>query len=383
MQIPGKKESTKKNQKIKPKKKTQKVWKAIPEKRHKKSEKYHLKIKYTFQKNSPNAGTGGSLVLYSYKEKHERHRKNIIKKEVRKMFDKKKVKTWNRTNRMDNDDMPDLGSENTFEQCVSEMALAGFTGSEVGNKYPKDTKVLKHALDLRGVEICNQWFSAFLITKPFEEVEKEFRAQLAYLKEMGAKVIGASEQSYSVQGMLDTPIFGHKYVMNDEEWKIFCDGMNKLGKIAKEEYGIALTFHHHMGTVVQNADEVERMMDNTDPEYVSLLFDTGHFAYCGEDPLEMVKKYADRIKHVHLKDIRKDMVEKVKKEELSFLDGVRMGTFTVPGDGDIDFDPIFKVLEESGYTGYMVVEAEQDPAKANPLEYALKARKFISEKTGL
>lgn len=217
-------------------------------------------------------------------------------------------------------------------------------------------------------------FSAFLITKPFEEVEKEFRAQLAYLKEMGAKVIGASEQSYSVQGMLDTPIFGHKYVMNDEEWKIFCDGMNKLGKIAKEEYGIALTFHHHMGTVVQNADEVERMMDNTDPEYVSLLFDTGHFAYCGEDPLEMVKKYADRIKHVHLKDIRKDMVEKVKKEELSFLDGVRMGTFTVPGDGDIDFDPIFKVLEESGYTGYMVVEAEQDPAKANPLEYALKAR---------
>ena len=238
-------------------------------------------------------------------------------------------------------------------------------------------------MDLRGVEICNQWFSAFLITKPFEEVEKEFRAQLAYLKEMGAKVIGASEQSHSVQGMLDTPVFGHKYVMNDEEWKTFCDGMNRLGKIAKEEYGIALTFHHHMGTVVQNADEVERMMANTDPEYVSLLFDTGHFAYCGEDPLEMVKKYADRIKHVHLKDIRKDMVEKVKKEELSFLDGVRMGTFTVPGDGDIDFDPIFKVLEETGYTGYMVVEAEQDPAKANPLEYALKARKFIAEKTGL
>ena len=171
--------------------------------------------------------------------------------------------------------------------------------------------------------------------------------------------------------------------MNDEEWKTFCDGMNRLGKIAKEEYGIALTFHHHMGTVVQNADEVERMMVNTDPEYVSLLFDTGHFAYCGEDPLEMVKKYADRIKHVHLKDIRKEMVEKVKKEDMSFLDGVRMGTFTVPGDGDIDFDPIFKVLEESGYTGYMVVEAEQDPAKANPLEYALKARKFIAEKTGL
>lgn len=299
------------------------------------------------------------------------------------MFDKEKVKLGIAPIAWTNDDMPDLGSENTFEQCVSEMALAGYTGSEVGNKYPKDTAVLKKALELRGVEICNQWFSAFLLTKPFAEVEQAFRGQLTYLKEMGAKVIGASEQSYSVQGLLDTPVFGRKYVMNDEEWERLCDGLNRLGRIAKEEYGIALTFHHHMGTVVQTAAEVERMMQNTDPEYVSLLFDTGHFAYCGEDPLEMVKKYADRIKHVHLKDIRKEVVDKVKAESLSFLDGVRMGTFTVPGDGVIEFDPIFQVLEEAGYTGYMVVEAEQDPAKANPLEYALKARKFIAEKTGL
>ena len=216
-----------------------------------------------------------------------------------------------------------------------------------------------------------------------KNVEKEFRAQLTFLKAMGAKIIGASEQSHSVQGMQDTPIFGHKYVMNDEEWDTFCTGMNKLGKIAKEEYGISLTFHHHMGTVVQNPDEVERMMENTDPEYVSLLFDTGHFTYCGADPLEMVKKYVSRIKHVHLKDIRPEVVEKVKNENLSFLEGVRLGTFTVPGDGCIDFDPIFKVLEDAGYEGYMLVEAEQDPAKANPLEYAIKARKFIAEKTGL
>ena len=279
--------------------------------------------------------------------------------------------------------MPDLGKENTFEQCVSEMALAGFTGSEVGNKYPKDPEVLKKALELRGVEICNQWFSSFLITKPFEEVEKEFRAQLAFLKAMGAKVIGASEQSYSVQGQMDTPVFGHKYEMNDEEWDTFCTGMNKLGKIAKEEYGIALTFHHHMGTVVQSLAEVDRMMENTDPEYVSLLFDTGHFTYCGEDPLEVVKKYVHRIKHVHLKDIRPEVVEQVKKENMSFLAGVRAGAFTIPGDGCINYDPIFKVLEEAGYEGYMVVEAEQDPAKANPLEYAIRARKFIAEKTGL
>ena len=299
------------------------------------------------------------------------------------MFDKNKVKLGIAPIAWTNDDMPDLGKENTFEQCVSEMALAGFTGSEVGNKYPKDPEVLKKALELRGVEICNQWFSSFLITKPFEEVEKEFRAQLAFLKAMGAKVIGASEQSYSVQGQLDTPIFGHKYEMNDQEWDTFCTGMNKLGKIAKEEYGIALTFHHHMGTVVQSLAEVDRMMENTDPEYVSLLFDTGHFTYCGEDPLEVVKKYVHRIKHVHLKDIRPEVAEQVKKENMSFLAGVRAGAFTIPGDGCINYDPIFKVLEEAGYEGYMVVEAEQDPAKANPLEYAIRARKFIAEKTGL
>lgn len=299
------------------------------------------------------------------------------------MFDKNKVKLGIAPIAWTNDDLPDLGGENTFEQCVSEMALAGFTGSEVGNKYPKDPEILKKALQLRGVEICNQWFSSFLISKPFEEVEKEFRAQLSFLKAMGAKIIGASEQSYSVQGQQETPVFGQKYVMDDKEWELLCSGLDRLGKIAKEEYGISLTFHHHMGTVVQNPDEVKRMMDNTNPEYVSLLFDTGHFAYCGADPLEMVKTYADRIRHVHLKDIRPEVVQKVKDNGLSFLEGVRMGAFTIPGDGCIDFDPIFEVLEKAGYEGYMVVEAEQDPAKANPFEYALEARGFIREKTGL
>lgn len=280
------------------------------------------------------------------------------------MFDKNKVKLGIAPIAWTNDDLPDLGGENTFEQCVSEMALAGFTGSEVGNKYPKDPEILKKALQLRGVEICNQWFSSFLISKPFEEVEKEFRAQLSFLKAMGAKIIGASEQSYSVQGQQETPVFGQKYVMDDKEWELLCSGLDRLGKIAKEEYGISLTFHHHMGTVVQNPDEVKRMMDNTNPEYVSLLFDTGHFAYCGADPLEMVKTYADRIRHVHLKDIRPEVVQKVKDNGLSFLEGVRMGAFTIPGDGCIDFDPIFEVLEKAGYEGYMVVEAEQDPAKA-------------------
>ena len=147
--------------------------------------------------------------------------------------------------------------------------------------------------------------------------------------------------------------------------------------------GIALTFHHHMGTVVQTAAEIDRMMENTDPELFSLLFDTGHLAYCGEDYMAVLKKYAKRIKHVHLKDVRPEVIAKVKAGNLSFLQGVRKGTFTVPGDGAIDFAPVFDVLAETGYEGYVLVEAEQDPAIANPFEYALKARKYIAEKAGL
>lgn len=297
------------------------------------------------------------------------------------MLDKNKVKLGIAPIAWTNDDMPDLGAENTFEQCISEMALAGFTGCEVGNKYPKDTTVLKKALDLRGMQICNAWFSTFLTTKPYEETEKGFIEHITFLKEMGAKVVGISEQGHSIQGT-DKSIFDDKYVMNDEEWDALCTGVNKLGKVAKD-MGITLTFHHHMGTVVQTAAEIDRLMENTDPELFNLLFDSGHLAYCGEDYMYVLKKYINRIKHVHLKDIRPDVVAEVKANKESFLQGVRKGTFTVPGDGVIDFEPIFKVLEENNYEGYVLVEAEQDPAIANPFEYAKKARAYIAEKAGL
>ena len=272
--------------------------------------------------------------------------------------------------------MPDLGAENTFEQCVSEMALAGFTGCEVGNKYPKDPAVLKAALDLRGLTIANQWFSSFVLSKPMEEVEKDFIAQCKFLKAVGADTIGASEQSYSIQGQMHTPVFECKYIMVQKEWERFAKGMNRLGEIA-DSMGIKLVYHHHMGTVVQTAAEIDKMMDMTDPDKFSLLFDSGHLAYCGEDYVEVLKKHVKRVKHVHLKDIRPDVVKKVKDEKLSFLQGVRAGAFTVPGDGCIDFAPIFDILDAAGYKGWMIVEAEQDPAKANPLEYALKAREYI------
>ena len=296
------------------------------------------------------------------------------------MLDKNKVKLGIAPIAWTNDDMPDLGAENTFEQCVSEMALAGYTGSEVGNKYPKDPQILHKYLDIRGIKICNQWFSSFLLTKPYEEVEAEFIEQCKFLAAMGAKNIGISEQSHSIQGT-DKSVFDEKYVMNDDEWERLCNGLSKLSRKSLE-YAITTTFHHHMGTVVQTEAEIDRLMANTADTF-NLLYDTGHLAYCGEDYISVLKKHIKRIKHIHLKDIRPEVVEKVKNEKLSFLQGVRLGTFTVPGDGVVDFETVFEILAKNDYEGYILVEAEQDPSIANPFEYAVKAREFIREKAGI
>ncbi len=229
------------------------------------------------------------------------------------MLDKNKVKLGIAPIAWTNDDMPDLGKENTFEQCISEMALAGFTGSEVGGKYPTDTAVLKKALDLRNICICNQWFSSFLISKPYEETEKEFIKAIDFLHTMGAKVIGVSEQSYSIQGKLDQPVWEGKYIMNNKEWELLTYLLNRLGKIAKDK-DMTLTFHHHMGTVVQTEQEIDKFMEMVNPELVYLLFDSGHLSFAGIDPVKVLKKYINRVKHVHLKDIRNNMVEKSKME---------------------------------------------------------------------
>lgn len=283
-----------------------------------------------------------------------------------------------------NDDLPELGKENTFEQCISEMALAGYTGSEIGNKYPKDPDTLKKALELRGMEICNCWFSTFFVDGKEEETIKAFEMQLDFLKRMGAKVIGCSEQSGSIQGK-PVPIFGNeKPVYTNEQWERLFTGMNKLGEIAKNN-GMKCALHHHMGTGIQTPEEIDRFMEGTN-ENVYLLFDSGHI-YFSEGTQEsvdnLIDKYINRIAHVHLKDVRDEKRMETIEKNMSFLEAVKNGTFTVPGDGNISFSHIFDVLDKKGYEGWMLVEAEQDPAKANPLEYAIKARKFIKEKAGI
>ena len=275
-----------------------------------------------------------------------------------------------------NDDMPALGGDNTFEQCISEMALAGFTGCEVGNKYPKDTAVLKAALDLRGMRIASKWFSSFLATKPYEETEIEFLKELDYLEALGADRINISEQSNSVQGNEELSIFDNKVIFTDEEWDKLCDGLNKLGEIALNR-GFKLCFHHHMGTGVQTIAETEHLMEGTDKKFVFLCYDSGHFTFSGENPLYILSKYPERIGHIHLKDVRAEVLKQAIKGNWSFLKSVREGTFTVPGDGCVDFTSIFAEIEKNGYEGWLLVEAEQDPAKANPFQYAQMARNYI------
>lgn len=282
-----------------------------------------------------------------------------------------------------NDEMLELGDENSFQQCISEMALAGFTGSEVGRKYSRDPAILKPALEIRGLEICNAWFSTFFADGRNEQTLLEFTETLDFLHSMGAKVIGCSEQSGSIQS-LNRPIYEAKPIFSILEWQRVAEGYNQLAELAAEK-GISVCLHHHMGTGIQTPAEIDQFMQAVN-QNVYLLFDSGH-VYASElnqrAVVNVLEKHLPRIRHVHLKDCRTDILNHVKREKASFMDGVRQGMFTVPGDGDIDFTPIFSLLDRSSYQGWMVVEAEQDPAVANPLEYALKARQFIRKNTGL
>ena len=277
-----------------------------------------------------------------------------------------------------NDDMWDLGDENTFQQCISEMRLAGFTGCEIGHKYPSDVKELKEALDLRGMTVASKWFSSFLGTKPFEETFEEFKKEIEYLCYAGATAINISEQSYSIQGNQDLSIFENKARFTDAEFAQMCDGLNKLAEYAKSN-GIRACFHHHMGTCVQTLEETVRMLENTSDDLL-LCYDTGHWTFSEVDPMAILNEFPNRIGHVHLKNMRKDVRDQAIKESWSFLKSVRNGCFTVPGDpeGCVDFPAVLKKLDEIGYEGWIMVEAEQDPAKANPFKYAKMAYEYIT-----
>jgi inosose dehydratase len=280
-----------------------------------------------------------------------------------------------------NDDFPSIDIGIPFGQCVSEMALAGFQGCSIGHKYPTDTAVLKSALDLRGLRVSEPWVSTyFTINNMEQQTIDNFENQLAFIQAMGGTDVVVAEFGRSSH-LLPIALFANRPVLDDHKWDLLSKGLNRLGEIAASS-GMRLCYHHHMGTGVMTRADVDRLMASTDPELVHLLLDTAHLAFAGDDPLSAARAYAERIKHVHLKDIRPAVVSRVREENLSFQDAIEAGVFTVPGDGAIDFVPILEALARADYEGWLVVEAEQDPAKANPLEYALKARAYLREVLG-
>jgi inosose dehydratase len=282
-----------------------------------------------------------------------------------------------------NDDFPDIDIGIPFGQIVSEMALAGFEGCSKGGKYPSDPAELKAELELRGLVISEPWSSTyFTLNEMDKQTKASFDKEIEFLKFMGSgdmvvAELGASSHQQPVALVPNAPKF------TDDQWKRLGDGLNELGQRAKDA-GIRLCYHHHMGTGVMTQEECDKLAEVTEPGLLYFLLDTAHLYFAGSDSLEFIDKHASRIGHVHLKNIRKPVMDRALDEGMSFREAVIAGVFTVPGDpeGCLDFESILKALAASGYEGWMVLECEQHPAKANPLKYAKMAREYLRQVIG-
>jgi inosose dehydratase len=281
-----------------------------------------------------------------------------------------------------NDDLPELGGETPLEVCLAEAREAGFTGIEMGNKFPREPLALKAVLTQHGLALVSGWYGAELRHRSVEEEIAAMRPHFDLLKALGCQVMVFAETAGTVQGRRDVPVAARPR-MSEAEWPGFLDRLGRLGEWMAER-GIAIAFHHHMGTVVEKAEEIDRLLEGT-PASVGLLLDTGHLTFAGEDPARVATQWAGRVNHVHAKDVRPDVLGRARRERWSFLDAVVSGVFTVPGDGTVDFAASLAPLAKAEYTGWLIVEAEQDPAKAHPLTYARKGFSHLrgmAEKAG-
>jgi inosose dehydratase len=283
-----------------------------------------------------------------------------------------------------NDDLHDLGDFISFERLVDEAALAGYAGVELGRKFPRDPEVLKRALGERGLVLSSGWSDVLTIDKgKWPEYYEAFKKHARFLASMGCKQVIACEVGNSTcwDPRQDRRKLGPKK-LDEGEWKMLASGLDQCGAFARE-LGMELSYHVHTGTVVESYEETERLLSLTGADKVFLLADTGHLRYCGVDIPKFYSDFFGRIRYVHLKDIREDVLKTVKEFGLDFNSSVRVGVFTVPGDGCVDYPAVFKILAAKGYQGWMVVEAEQNALHAEPLAYVTKARQYIRAQTGL
>jgi inosose dehydratase len=277
-----------------------------------------------------------------------------------------------------NDDMVELGGHIPLEQCLAEAKAAGFEGMELGNKFPREAGKLKPILAAHGLALVSGWYSTFLIERDADAEFAAARAHAGLLKAMGCEVLIAAECTRTVHGDKEKPL-SRRPVMTEGEWSRLTSRLTQFAEKLRE-LGLTLVYHHHMGTVVQSEAEIDRLMTETGPA-VKLLLDTGHAVWGGADPAALASRHRDRIAHVHTKDVREAVMARAAREDWSFLRSVVEGVYTVPGDGMIDFAAVFRELK--AYSGWVVVEAEQDPEKANPAQYAklgcANVKRFLAE----
>lgn len=269
-----------------------------------------------------------------------------------------------------NDDLPEIGGDITLETCLAEAKEAGFEGMEKGNKMPNEGPALKAKLAEFGMVFVAGWYSTELLTRSAAEEFKAAQAHIAMTKATGSQILIAAECSNTIHGNRAAPL-STRPVMKAADWAEYGARMTAFAELVAS-VGLKLCYHHHMGTIVQTEADIDALMANTKWP-VHLLLDTGHATWGGSDPAALAKRYRDRIGHVHCKDVRKDKMEQSNREDWSFLDsiigkGAELGVYTVPGDGMIDYVSVFKELK--GYSGWVVLEAEQDPKKAPSLAYA-------------
>jgi inosose dehydratase len=266
-----------------------------------------------------------------------------------------------------NDDLPELGGDTPLDTCLAEARRAGFAGIELGHKFPGDPAVLRPILEHHGLALISGWYSGRLLDRSVEEELAAIEAHRALLVAMGCAVLVYAETSGGVAGDRRCGL-STRPRLRDEEWRDFGGRLTDLADRLTRG-GIRLAYHPHMGTVIENEGEIDRLMGATG-DSVGLLLDTGHLAFAGVDPAALVRRHGRRISHIHCKDVRGDVLAWVQAADVSFLDAVVAGVFTVPGDGSIDFSAVLAALMAAEYHGWLVVEAEQDPAKAPPLAYA-------------
>ncbi|OKH86663.1 myo-inosose-2 dehydratase [Thalassospira sp. TSL5-1] len=284
-----------------------------------------------------------------------------------------------------NDDDQTLGADISLETCLSQAGEIGFDGIEKGHKMPTDPAKLKAALEPNGLKFVSGWHSLNLLAHSVEDEKKAIQPHLDLLKAMGCKVCIVCETSNAIHGN-DNVALADSPVLPADLWAKFGADVEAIAQYCTDQ-GITLVYHHHMGTVVESAEEIDALMAHTGPA-THLLLDTGHALFGGANPEEVARKYMDRVGHIHCKNVRPAVRAQVEGEKLSFLEGVRRGVFTVPGDseGEVAFEPVLKIAAEHGYSGWLVIEAEQDPAVRNPLEYqtlGLKSLRAMAKATGL